>query len=102
MVAIEIRRQFVATISANLIGFSVGWAMSWSNANYLELQSPDTTLADGPMTPGEAALFMSIICVGGLIGNIMYLWILEKFGRKKPILFLSVPMIVRIHDDFSF
>lgn len=38
---------------------------------------------------------MSLVCAGGLIGNVIYLWVLEKFGRKIPILFLSVPIIVR-------
>lgn len=84
--------------TANLIGFSVGWGMSWSNANYLDLQSPHTILTDGPITAEEAGLFMSLISVGGLIGNFVYLWILEKFGRKLPILFLSIPMSVCIRN----
>lgn len=37
---------------------------------------------------------MSIVCIGGLFGNISFLWILEKFGRKRPILLLAVPAIV--------
>lgn len=69
-------------------------ANAWANVNFLELQSPNTILQDGPITYEEASIVMSLICAGGLLGNVVYLWALEKFGRKKPILFLSVPSIV--------
>lgn len=91
MATIEIRRQFFASISANFIGFGFGWANAWANVNFLELQSPNSKLQ---LTYDEISLVMSLICAGGLIGNLTYLWALEKFGRKKPILFLSVPTVV--------
>lgn len=91
MATIEIRRQFFASISANFIGFSFGWACAWANVNFLELQSPNSKLQ---LTYDEITLVMSLICAGGLMGNVTYLWALEKFGRKKPILFLSAPTIV--------
>lgn len=80
---------------ANFIGFSFGWSCSWANVNFLELQSPDSTLEDGPITYDQASLLMSLLCFGGLLGNVTYLWALAKFGRKRPILSLSVPTIVR-------
>lgn len=46
------------------------------------------------MTKNEASLFMSLICAGGLGGNLIYLWVLSKFGRKMPILFLALPSMV--------
>lgn len=91
MATIEIRRQFFASISANLIGFSFGWACAWANVNFLEFQSPNSKLQ---LTYDEITLVMSLICAGGLMGTVVYLWALEKFGRKKPILFLSVPTVV--------
>lgn len=95
MSTIEVRRQIFAAISANFIGFSFGWSGSWANANFLHLQSAETDLQAGPLTYDEASLMMSLICAGGLFGNIVYLWILEKFGRKNPLLLLSLPIIVR-------
>lgn len=96
MISVHIQRQFLAAIAANFVGLSFGWSNAWANVNFLHLQSPQTTLRDGPITYEEASLVMSLICAGGLIGNVMYLWILEKFGRKNPILFLSVPIVVRL------
>lgn len=57
--------------------------------------SKETSLDSGPFTNNEASLFMSLICVGGLFGNLIYLWVLDKFGRKLPILFLALPIFVR-------
>ncbi|XP_055309204.1 facilitated trehalose transporter Tret1-like isoform X2 [Sitodiplosis mosellana] len=94
MATIEVRRQFFSAISANFIGFSFGWACAWANVNFLELQSPNTKLQDGPISYDEASLVMSLICAGGLMGNIVYLWALDKFGRKKPIMFLAFPTIL--------
>ncbi|XP_031625980.1 facilitated trehalose transporter Tret1-like [Contarinia nasturtii] len=96
MTAITVYRQFLAALSANLIGFSFGWMSAWANANYDDLKSNSTTktqLQDGPITLNQASLVMSLICAGGLVGNIVYLFVLNKFGRKNPILFLAVPAI---------
>lgn len=83
---------------ANLIGFNFGWMCSWANANYENLRSNGTSrstqLDDGPLSLQQASLVMSLICAGGLIGNLVYLFVLEKFGRKNPILFLAIPAIV--------
>lgn len=89
------KNKSIILVPVNFIGFSFGWSCSWANVNFLELQSPETSLEDGPISYDQASLLMSLICVGGLIGNLTYLWALETFGRKKPILFLSVPIIVR-------
>lgn len=85
--------------TANLLLFSFGWACTWANVNFLELQSPNTKLPNGPITYEEASIVMSLICAGGLLGNVVYLWALGRFGRKKPILFLSVPTIVSIKEE---
>lgn len=92
MLLILIQMNFM---TANLIVFSFGWSIGWANANLIHLTSSKEAFDSGPITDDEAAIFMSIICAGGLFGNILYLWVLEKFGRKNSILFLSIPTIVR-------
>lgn len=81
--------------SVNLITFTFGWNCSWSNANFLELQKPNV-LPSGPITYDEASFVVSIVCIGGLLGNASYLWVVERFGRKKPILLLALPASVCI------
>lgn len=60
----------------------------------MSLKLPETKLASGPLTVEEASLMVSFICVGGLLGNISFLWIVANFGRKKPLHYLAIVQIV--------
>lgn len=119
---IEVRRQFLATfcgmsgsthvvekdflmaeylirilcVAANLMGLSFGVTMVWAPANFLVLQSNETKLPSGPLTVEEAVIVASVFAIGGLAGNMSYLWIVERFGRKLPLLLLAIPQMVRI------
>lgn len=86
--------MFYSPSIANIIGFSFGWSTSWANANFIHFSSNESSLGSGAMTKTEASLFMSLICAGGLGGNLIYLWVLSQFGRKMPILFLAAPTMV--------
>lgn len=79
------------------MGLSFGVTMVWAPANFLVLQSNETRLPSGPLTSDEAVFVASIFAIGGLAGNVSYLWIVERFGRKVPLLLLAIPQIVRIH-----
>lgn len=89
----NLNNLFSSIQKANTIGFSFGWSNAWANANFLHLTSNETIL-NKPLTNAEASYFMSLICAGGLGGNMIYLWIITNFGRKGPILLLGVPAIV--------
>lgn len=123
---IEIRRQFLATFcgtycsvctiivcnridmkkkkcqitifvhAANVLALSFGQTMVWAPSNYLVLQTNETRLPSGPLTADEASMVASIFAIGGLVGNMSFLWIVERFGRKMPLLLLAIPQMVRI------
>lgn len=78
----------------NIVAFSYGTACAWGSVNFLYLQSDDTHLSSGPLSVPEAALVVSLLCAGGLIGNVLFVFVTEKFGRKLPLLFLAIPEIV--------
>lgn len=80
--------------AANLLPLSFGTTASWASANYLVLQTTASQLEAGALLPEEASLLVSLTCVGGLLGNMSFLKVVEKFGRKAPLLALALPQIV--------
>lgn len=73
--------------SANLSMLPFSWNCAWTNANYLDL----------PITEEEAGLVVSVVCVGGFFGNLIYLFLIDIIGRKNSILLLALPSIVINH-----
>lgn len=71
-------------------GIGVGWASPTINL----LTSDDTPLPSGKIDMDEASWIASLLCVGGLIGNVLFGFIANKFGRKKPLLAISIPIVV--------
>lgn len=67
------------------------WNCAWMNANYYGLK----------LEKEEVGLVVSVVCVGGFIGNLMYLFLIDIFGRKNSILFLALPSIVIHHHEKS-
>lgn len=37
---------------------------------------------------------VNIVNVGGFIGNLIYLWAVDKFGSKRAAQFLAIPIVV--------
>lgn len=60
----------------------------------LELTSATSKFPNGPLTNDQVALVFSLFNIGGLVGSLTYLWIIERIGRKTAILFLAAPHIV--------
>lgn len=63
------------------------WNCAWTNANYPNL----------PITEDQFGLVVSVVCVGGFIGNLIYLFLIDVIGRKNSILLLALPSIVNHH-----
>lgn len=75
-----------------MLGF--GAACGWPSPGNLLLMSDESPLPTGRITIDEASWISSLLCVGGLSGNLIYGWVTERFGRKYPLLFLAIPQIV--------
>lgn len=54
----------------------------------------ETPLPSGKLTVFEASLVTSLLCIGSLFGNFLFVSLSAKFGRKIPLLFLAIPQIV--------
>lgn len=69
---------------------------AWGGTNFELLRSDETPLDSGPLTTSEAALFVSLICAGGLTGTIIAMMCVDKCGRKVPLLCVSIIHIVSL------
>lgn len=73
-----------------------GAACGWPSAVFSILNSSGTPLETGPMTIEELSWVVSLLCVGGFVGNMFFGFIADRFGRKLPILSIAVPITVRL------
>lgn len=72
-----------------------GAVCGWPSASTLLLMSDESPLPTGKITMEAASWITAMICVGGFIGNFVFAWITERYGRKIPLLLAAVPQIVR-------
>lgn len=86
----------ISFVAGNIITFSFGAGLSFTTCSYMLWISDETPLPSGKMTIFEASLVTSLMCIGCLIGNILFALFSEKFGRKIPLLFLAIPQIVSL------
>lgn len=78
-----------------------GCSIGWASASVPFLQSDQSPLKSGPLNLEEASWITALLCFGGLSGNIFYGLIANQFGRKIPMLTLSIPNIV-IQNNFNW
>lgn len=79
----------------NFLTFGYGITTGWSSPNVLLLISDDSPLPSGKIDLEEASWVAAVISAAGLFGNILFGFITNSYGRKWPLIFLSVPVIVR-------
>lgn len=91
---IHVKLNFHYLITGNLVAMSYGTACGWPSAAYDILKFNETPLGSGPMTVDELSWMVSLLCVGGFVGNIFFGFITERWGRKIPLLSTALPMTV--------
>lgn len=69
----------------------LGWT---SPAIYLLTSSESPLPSSVRISMEQASWIASLMAIGGFIGNIFFGYVASKFGRKGPLIFLSIPMIV--------
>lgn len=58
------------------------------------LQADDSPLASGPVTVEDASWMGGVMCIGGVLGCIVFGSILTKIGRKRSLMVVAVPQLV--------
>lgn len=87
--------MFLLSRTVNLLTICEGMGLGWAGPSINLLTSDESPLPSGQLTMEEASWIVSFLCVGGLIGNILFGFIANKFGRKRPLLVIAIPIFVR-------
>lgn len=77
-----------------MLTVAYGFTSGWASPGLLLLKTDESPLPTGKITTEESSWIASIICIGALIGNVFSGYASNKFGRKRPLLFLTIPSIV--------
>lgn len=87
----DYRRQLWVTLSVTLMSLSHGIGLGWLSPMLMKLQSPSQTPIDFIIDVNDSSWIGATICIGGVIGNFLFLSILDRFGRKFAIYGLAFP-----------
>lgn len=66
----------------------------------LVLESDESPLPSGKISVDEYSSIVSLLPIGGLIGNVFWGLITNRFGRKRPLIIVTAPTIVR-HNELN-
>lgn len=66
----------------------------WGSPNIILLTSDETPLPSGKITLEESSWMLALLSIGNMLGNILFGYITNVFGRKVPCIFTAFPMIV--------
>ncbi|XP_031619245.1 facilitated trehalose transporter Tret1-like [Contarinia nasturtii] len=75
----------------NLLTIGYGCTCGWTSPSIILLTSDETPLVSGKITMDEASWLAFLICVGGILGNIFFGFITNRFGRKLLLILISIP-----------
>lgn len=85
----------------NLLMMCHGISGGWSSPNIGLLTSDESPLPTGKISISEAAWMASLLCMGGLIGNILFGFITNTYGRKIPLILITIPGVVSNTSTFA-
>lgn len=68
--------------------------VGWATINFIDLQQENTTFPTGQLTLEEATLVTSLTNIGGFLGNFAILPLGEKYGLKRAIHLMGIPLAV--------
>ncbi|XP_055295153.1 uncharacterized protein LOC129564928 [Sitodiplosis mosellana] len=87
-------KQYLATITCNILAASYGSACAWAGPNFLVLTADDTPIASGPLSTSEAALVVSIPCFGAIIACLLYSLAIDRFSRRVHLISIALPLLI--------
>uniref|UniRef100_A0A182W7L4 Major facilitator superfamily (MFS) profile domain-containing protein n=1 Tax=Anopheles minimus TaxID=112268 RepID=A0A182W7L4_9DIPT len=77
----------------NLIALAHGFTLGWVSPSLEYLLSNDTHLTGGPMTVEETSWLGSSLCIGGMIGVILYGSLADRIGKRKALQCIAIPHV---------
>ncbi|XP_030384785.1 facilitated trehalose transporter Tret1 [Scaptodrosophila lebanonensis] len=89
-----VKYQYLAGFCANIISVSYGAFCGWPSASFLELQADNSPLESGPLSNSDAGWVSSTLCLGGVVGTIVFARLADKLGRKPALLLMALPSLI--------
>lgn len=80
--------------SVNLATSTFGLFEGWISTNIILLTSDDTPLAMGKISDIELSWVASIQCIGAMFGNIIFGYVINRYGRRLPLIIIAIPLVV--------
>lgn len=77
----------------NLIALSHGCAIGWLSPSIPYLRSEDSHLSKGAADSDDISWIGSLVCLGGILGTLVFGAIAGKFGKKVSLILLVIPHI---------
>ncbi|XP_064541797.1 facilitated trehalose transporter Tret1 [Drosophila montana] len=90
----DVRFQYLAAIFVNIVSVSFGAYCGWPSSSFLELSSDASPLETGPLSKQDQGNVASVLCLGGVVGNVFFLWLAEKIGRRQSMLWVALPSLL--------
>ncbi|XP_066598151.1 facilitated trehalose transporter Tret1-like [Prorops nasuta] len=85
-------RQLLATLIVNLSALSYGTIAGWTSPVTPQLQSNGSPVGKTAMSDEAASWLTGALCLGGILGTLLYNNITERFGRKLTGYLMSLPL----------
>lgn len=75
----------------NILSLNYGISNGWIAPNLIRFQSDGSPI--GKITSEEVALIVSIVCVGGVVGTLLFGFLADWCGRKRTLLCMALPQL---------
>lgn len=99
----EIFSVFLFDFVVNLAIMGYGAFEGWTSPSILLLtDSVKTPLPSGVISMEQASWIASYHCIGGLFGNIIFGYIINRYGRRLPLILITFPIIVSDCHNHQF
>lgn len=85
---------FLFDFTVNLATISFGLFEGWSSPSIILLTSKESPLPSGSITMSEASWVASLQCIGCLFGNMTFGYIINRYGRRRPLILIAFPLAV--------
>ncbi|XP_036224881.2 facilitated trehalose transporter Tret1 [Bactrocera oleae] len=89
----EFRTQLLAAASVTIITFCHGIGLGWFAPMLFKLQTPAESPLDFEVSVEQGSWMGALVCLGSLIANVFFGYLLDIIGRKACIYCLAVPHI---------
>ncbi|XP_050328763.1 facilitated trehalose transporter Tret1-2 homolog [Bactrocera neohumeralis] len=89
----EFRTQLLAAASVTIITFCHGIGLGWFAPMLFKLQTPAESPLDFEVSVEQGSWMGALVCLGSLVANVFFGYLLDIVGRKACIYCLAIPHI---------